>query len=50
MIVQVLCYGVLLFLGHRDALDNLLPPPEQEVERYITQYGVTGLAAGQRSL
>ncbi len=34
------------FLGHRDAPDDLLPALEREVERHITQYGVTEFAAG----
>ncbi len=34
------------FLGHRDAPDDLLPALEREVERHITQYGVTEFTAG----
>ncbi len=38
--------GSCFFLGHRDAPDDLLPALEQEVERHITEYGVTEFTAG----
>ncbi len=38
--------GSCFFLGHRDAPDDLLPALEREVERHITEYGVTEFTTG----
>jgi len=35
------------FIGHREAPDNLLPILSAEVERHITEYGVTGFVVGK---
>lgn len=35
------------FIGHREAPDRLLSVLEQEVERHITEYGVTAFTVGQ---
>lgn len=34
------------FIGHRDAPENLLPLVAAEVERHITEYGVTDFVVG----
>ena len=34
------------FIGHREAPDALLPLLEDEVERHITEYGVTSFVVG----
>ena len=34
------------FIGHRDTPDTVLPPLEQEVERHITEYGITDFVVG----
>lgn len=35
------------FIGHRDAMDDLLPELVIEVERHITNYGVTEFVVGR---
>ncbi len=35
------------FIGHREAPDNLFPILATEVERHITEYGVTDFVVGQ---
>ena len=35
------------FIGHREALDSLLPILDAEVERHITEYGVTDFVVGR---
>lgn len=39
--------AVCFFIGHRDAKDNLLPELTAEVERHITDYGVTEFVVGR---
>lgn len=34
------------FIGHRDTPDDLLPALAEEVERHITEYGVTSFCVG----
>lgn len=34
------------FIGHRDVSDSVLPALEQEVECYITEYGITDFVVG----
>ena len=34
------------FIGHRDVSDSVLPALEQEVERHITEYGITDFVVG----
>ena len=35
------------FIGHREAPDSLLPELFTEIERHITEYGVTDFVVGQ---
>lgn len=35
------------FIGHREALDSLLPQLFAEIERHITEYGVTEFVVGR---
>ena len=35
------------FIGHREAPDSLLPTLDAEVERHITEYGVTDFVVGR---
>lgn len=34
------------FVGHREAPDSLLPKLSAEIERHITEYGVTEFVVG----
>lgn len=34
------------FIGHRDVSDSVLSALEQEVERHITEYGITDFVVG----
>ena len=40
-------YVVLFFIGHREAPDTLLEKLYAEVERHITEYGVTDFVVGR---
>lgn len=35
------------FIGHREAPDSLLPKLSAEIERHITEYGVTEFVVGR---
>ena len=35
------------FIGHREAPDSLLPQLSAEIERHITEYGVTEFVVGR---
>ena len=35
------------FIGHREAPDSLLPQLSVEIERHITEYGVTDFVVGR---